>query len=138
MPTKFSVDSRLASDTSEIDDLALCRILLMNDARFPWVILVPKRVGVIEILDLGEFDRTLLMREIAQIAAALRGITDCDKLNVAALGNVVAQLHVHVVARFRHDAAWPRPVWAQGQPQPYEPEAREKLVARLRAKIPRV
>lgn len=131
----FILDPQLARETAPLGDLALCRVLLTDDARFPWLILVPRRAGATELIDLGEDDRAQLMREIAAAARALQAQTRCDKLNVAALGNVVAQLHVHVIARFVGDAAWPRPVWGQGAAQPYSGAALEDTRARLRAAL---
>jgi diadenosine tetraphosphate (Ap4A) HIT family hydrolase len=128
----FALDQRLAADTQPIGDLPLCRLLLMQDANFPWLILVPSRPGAIELIDLDETDRVVLMREIAQVSAALKQITGCHKINVAALGNSVPQLHVHVIARFQNDPAWPRPVWGQVPPRPYEPVALAERIGRLR------
>ena len=93
--------------------LPLSRVLLIDDRTYPWLLLVPRRRGVSEITDLGAIERAHLMTEITQVADALKAETDCHKLNIAALGNVVPQLHVHIIARFRDDAAWPRPVWGQ-------------------------
>ena len=92
----------------------------MNDARFPWLLLVPRRAGMTEIIDLAGPDRTALFEEIVAVSTALRAATGCDKLNVAALGNSVAQLHVHVIARFHGDAAWPKPVWGSGAAVAYD------------------
>jgi diadenosine tetraphosphate (Ap4A) HIT family hydrolase len=109
--TDFQLDPRLAADTLLLADLPLSRLLMMRDGNYPWLILVPRRAGAVEILDLAAEDRAALWSEIERVAEALRAETAADKLNVAALGNVVAQLHVHVIARFRSDAAWPAPVW---------------------------
>lgn len=109
----WSIDSRLTQDGVPCGDLHLCRVLVMNNANFPWLILVPLRPHVVEIIDLDEPDQMQLMREITQASRALRTVTRCDKLNIAALGNAVPQLHVHVIARFRTDAAGPGPVWGQ-------------------------
>lgn len=128
----FELDPRLARDTMFVVDWQLCRVLLMDDARFPWLVLVPRRVALVEVDDLEEVDSTRLMHEIRRAMAMLRGVVACDKINVGALGNMVRQLHVHVVARRERDAAWPGPVWGHG-PAPYTPEAREKLITRLRA-----
>ncbi|HEX4954045.1 MAG TPA: HIT family protein [Thermoanaerobaculia bacterium] len=110
----FTLDSRLAGDTHEVARLELCRLLLMDDARFLWLILVPEREGVREIHELAPADRAVLIEEVARVAEALTGLHRPDKINVGALGNVVPQLHVHVVARFHNDAAWPGPVWGSG------------------------
>jgi diadenosine tetraphosphate (Ap4A) HIT family hydrolase len=115
----WSLHPQLAHDTAPVGDLALARVLAMNDANYPWVILVPRRAGIVEIVDLDEADRGCLMAEIAQVSTALKQLTACDKLNVAAIGNVVPQLHVHVVARRIDDAAWPKPVWGVVPAKPY-------------------
>lgn len=127
----FELDPRLAADTVFVVDWKLCRVLLMDDRRFPWLVLVPRRAGLAELDDLVEDDRTRLMHEIQRAMKTLRGVTPCDKLNVGALGNIVRQLHVHVVARREDDVAWPAPVWGNGAAQRYAPEAREKLVKAL-------
>ena len=114
------LDPQLDNDTYEIGRLGLARVLLMNDARFPWLILVPERPGLAEVIDLPSEERALLWREVEQASEALRDIYSPDKLNVAALGNMVRQLHVHVIARFASDPAWPKPVWGSGQPIAYE------------------
>ena len=131
----FTLDGRLAADTRHVASLPLCEVLLMKDARFPWLILVPRQLGLVEIADLPETDRTTLWREVDQAAAALRAHAPCDKLNLGALGNIVRQLHVHVVARVEGDAAWPGPVWGSGPAQPYLPEALDALVDRLRVAL---
>jgi diadenosine tetraphosphate (Ap4A) HIT family hydrolase len=119
--TAFVLDPRLDADTIPIGRLGLSRVLLMNDARYPWLILVPERPDLVEIIDLPPTDQAVLMEEIAAASAALKALYGPDKLNVGALGNRVRQLHVHVLARFESDAAWPGPVWGVGQAQPYPP-----------------
>ena len=131
----FELDPRLASDTAFVADRPLCRVLLMDDARFPWLILVPRRAGMTELDDLDADARALLMREIPAAMKTLRTVAACDKLNVGVLGNIVRQLHVHVVARRESDAAWPGPVWGHGPAQRYTPDARDALVARLRSAL---
>ena len=121
MTEPFTLDAQLDNDTCEIGRLGLCRALLMNDARFPWIILVPERPDMAELIDLTAADRTQLWDEVTRTSAALRALYGPDKLNVAALGNMVRQLHVHVVARFTSDAAWPKPVWGSGPPVSYQP-----------------
>jgi diadenosine tetraphosphate (Ap4A) HIT family hydrolase len=132
---KWMLDPQLAHDTVGIGDLSLCRVVLMNDANYPWLVLVPRRSDVTEIIDLAAPERIRLMEEIAQAVEALKTETACDKINVAAIGNVVAQLHVHVVARFRKDAAWPKPVWGAALPHRYEDEEKRKLVTALRRRL---
>ena len=117
--SSFSLHPRLGTDTLTVGDLGLSRVLLMNDARYPWLVLVPRRPALVEIVDLTAVERRDLMDEIALCSAALQRVAAPDKLNVGALGNVVAQLHVHIVGRFASDAAWPDPVWGRGTPVPY-------------------
>jgi diadenosine tetraphosphate (Ap4A) HIT family hydrolase len=131
----FALDPRLAADTLPIGDLALSRALLMNDARYPWLILVPRRGGLSEIVDLDAADRATLIEEIAVAAEFLRRLPDVDKLNVGALGNIVKQLHVHVLGRATGDAAWPGPVWGSGARQPYAPEVAEAMIEQARAAL---
>ena len=136
MPTaasqaSFILDPRLDNDTHEIGHLGLCRVLLANDARFPWVILVPERADIAELIDLAPADRARLWDEIALTSEALKSMYGPDKLNVAALGNMVRQLHVHVIARFTSDPAWPQPVWGSGQPIFYEPHQMGIIATRL-------
>jgi diadenosine tetraphosphate (Ap4A) HIT family hydrolase len=119
----FAVDPALAAESLTLGRLALSRVLLVNDARFPWLILVPERAGAVELIDLVGADRAILMDEIATACHALKRMYAPDKLNVAALGNRVRQLHVHVIARFASDAAWPNPVWGVGRAEPYPAHA---------------
>jgi diadenosine tetraphosphate (Ap4A) HIT family hydrolase len=132
-PAAFTLDPRLEAESFPLGRLPLCEALLFNDARFPWLILVPARAELVEIIDLDEAGRQLLMRDAAFTADALKKVTSCHKLNVAALGNQVRQLHVHVIARFETDAAWPNPVWGRGARVPYEPQAAAKFTERMRA-----
>jgi diadenosine tetraphosphate (Ap4A) HIT family hydrolase len=129
--TTFTLHPRLAADTVFVADWGLSRVLLMNDACYPWLILVPRVAGAVEIFDLFHTDRTTLMEEIARAAQALKSISGAQKINVGALGNLVPQLHVHVVARSAGDAAWPGPVWGQGSAVPYEESARVALIAKF-------
>lgn len=117
----FALDPRLEHDTRPVAELPLCSVRLMDDLRFRWLILVPRRANVVEIADLAEADRAQLWREVDQCAAALRGTGPCTKLNLGALGNVVSQLHVHVVARMEGDTAWPGPVWGVAGRLAYAP-----------------
>lgn len=131
----FALDERLAADTIEIGDLHLSRALLMNDARFPWLILVPRRERLIELIDLTVPDRAILMEEIAAASAALMALPGADKINVGALGNIVRQLHIHVVARSFCDAAWPGPVWGSGIAQRYEARRATEIVSAFRRRL---
>ncbi len=135
MPAAFTLDPRLAADSTPVARLALSELRLINDARFPWLLLVPRRANMAEIIDLDEGDRATLFGEIGTVATALKAMTRCDKLNIAALGNQVRQLHVHIVARFDGDAAWPGPVWGVGAPVAYEGETRDRLIAELSAAL---
>jgi diadenosine tetraphosphate (Ap4A) HIT family hydrolase len=132
MNSTFSLHPQLAADTVPVGDLPLSRVLLANDASYPWLILVPRLPALTEIIDLEENAQIQLLNEIAAASNALKDLTACDKLNIAALGNMVAQLHVHVIARSRSDAAWPKPVWGAAAPKTYDEAMREALIADLR------
>ncbi len=132
----WSLHEQLARDTAAIGDLPLARVLLMNDANYPWLILVPRRAGAVEILDLSELEQAQLMGEIARSAHVLKQTTNCDKLNIAAIGNVVPQLHIHIVARRRDDATWPRPVWGAAPPAHYDSAAQRRLIDAMRRQLP--
>lgn len=127
----FVLHERLEADTATIADWPLCRVLLMNDARYPWLILVPRRTGLIEWHDLNPADLAVLAGEVGRASGGLKAVTGAGKINIGALGNLVPQLHIHVVARNLGDAAWPGPVWGHGRSEPYELGARRKLVEAL-------
>lgn len=127
----FVLHPRLAADTFVVGDLPLCRVLLSNDRRFPWLILVPRRPDLREMLDLPPQERALLTEEIAAAGRALQHATAAEKLNVAAIGNIVSQLHIHVVARFASDPAWPGVVWGHGTAEPYDGESGRSTVERI-------
>ncbi|MFC5067501.1 HIT domain-containing protein [Flaviflagellibacter deserti] len=131
----FVLDSRLAADARPVGDLPLCRVLLMNDARFPWLVLVPRRTDAVEIIDLSSEEQARLIGEIAQVSRALRAVAPCDKLNVGALGNIVKQLHVHIVSRVEGDPAWPGPVWGSGAARPYDENWRNGLIGAIRTEL---
>jgi diadenosine tetraphosphate (Ap4A) HIT family hydrolase len=131
---EFALHPKLEADTIEVTTLDLSLVRLMNDRRFPWIVLVPQRVDAVEIADLEAEDRARLIEEIALVSTALRDLFHARKLNVAAIGNVVAQLHVHVVARFESDDEWPRPVWGT-TPEPYRFDELERRLASLRYRI---
>jgi diadenosine tetraphosphate (Ap4A) HIT family hydrolase len=129
----FVLHPRLAADTAFITDWTLSRLLLMNDRRFPWLILVPRQANLSELFDLEEWARNLLMREVAEAAHRLKLWVKADKINVAALGNQVPQLHVHVIARRVSDAAWPNPVWGVGNATPYPNAELDSLISELKS-----
>jgi diadenosine tetraphosphate (Ap4A) HIT family hydrolase len=110
-------------------------VFVIKDANYPWLLLVPRRVDATEILDLDEVEQAQLMTEIARVSRALKAVTRCDKLNIAALGNVVPQLHVHIIARRTTDAAWPKPVWGQVEAITHDPLEVEAFIRELRRRI---
>lgn len=128
----FELHPQLAQDCTALADWPLCRVLLMNDANYPWLILVPRRAGAREIFELPEADQVQLLRESSHLARGLAQVFHADKLNIAALGNMVPQLHVHHIARFRTDPAWPKPVWGQAPARPYTEAEREAMLDRLK------
>lgn len=127
----FVLHSTLARDTVEVARLPLCRVLLMNDRRFPWLILVPERESLREIHELPPAERSILIEEIARAGQELVHLFQPDKLNTGALGNIVPQLHVHIVARFATDAAWPGPVWGSGVTIAYAASDLEEMKGRI-------
>jgi|EndMetStandDraft_3_1072993.scaffolds.fasta_scaffold76203_1 diadenosine tetraphosphate (Ap4A) HIT family hydrolase len=130
--TVFALDPRLQQDTLPIGDFPLCRLLLSNDSNYPWFILVPRREAISEIFQLDVADQQQLWQETTVLSQVLKDSFDADKLNVAALGNVVSQLHMHVIVRKREDAAWPAPVWGKHPAKPYNPEQIAAIGERLR------
>lgn len=126
----FQLDSRLAGDTLEVASLTLCQVVLLNDRRYDWLVLVPQREGVTEILDLAADDQQQLWREVTLVAQVLRGTQPAHKLNIGALGNIVRQLHVHLVLRHENDPAWPGPVWGHSPREPYGDVDGQKAVKR--------
>ena len=131
----FSLHPRLEADSFLIGDLALCRVLLMNDARFPWLILVPRRANLRDMMDLAPEDQASLMSEINAASHVLQRLIHPHKLNVAAIGNIVAQLHIHIVAGFEDDAAWPAPVWGHGVREPYDDNESSGFVGLLQREL---
>lgn len=127
----FVLDSRLQHDTAFVKDLTLCRLLLMKNASFPWVVLVPRQPGAVELIDLSVQDRHQLMDEISDISEQMQQLFSPDKLNVATLGNQVSQLHIHIIARYKNDSAWPNPVWGS-KSTAYTQEALEGVLGKLR------
>jgi diadenosine tetraphosphate (Ap4A) HIT family hydrolase len=131
----FQLNDRLKSDTLEIGRLDLSLLLLMNDRSLPWVILVPERDGIKEIDELSADDRILLIEEIACASQAIRRLYHPDKINIGALGNLVPQLHVHVIGRYVTDRAWPRPIWGIGPMQPYDSDEVDKVLGQIRTAL---
>lgn len=131
----WSLHPQLEKNTIDIGDLPLSRVLVIRDANYPWLLLVPRRPDAVEIIDLDEVEQAQLMTEVSRAARALKDVTKCDKLNIAALGNVVPQLHVHVIARRIGDAAWPRPVWGVVPPVPHDAGEVQNFISALRRKI---
>ncbi|MBA1287068.1 HIT domain-containing protein [Pseudomonas japonica] len=132
----FELDPRLQADTWVLGDFPLCQLLLSKDANYPWLILVPRRAATTEIFELTEAEQAQLAVETAQLAEGVKTALKADKINVAALGNVVAQLHVHVIARYTADPAWPAPVWGKVPAVEYRPEQLDALKDTLRAILP--
>ncbi|CRM12985.1 MULTISPECIES: HIT domain-containing protein [Pseudomonas] len=132
----FALDQRLQQDTLVIGDFPLCRLLLTNDSNYPWFILVPRIEGISEVFQLSVQDQQTLWQETTALAQWLNQGLDADKMNIGALGNVVSQLHVHVIVRKRDDAAWPAPVWGKHPAQPYTDEQVAGIRARLRELLP--
>ena len=133
MSNPFELDPRLVADTFLVGETPLSQVLLMNDARYPWLILVPRRNDITEPFELGEADQVQLWQESMRLGEAMKAHFAADKLNIAALGNQVAQLHVHHIARFHTDDAWPGPVWGIGSAVPYRDTALDALVGKLRS-----
>ncbi|WP_110685917.1 HIT domain-containing protein [Salinicola aestuarinus] len=131
MPT-FTLDDRLERDSVHVVDLSLSQVRLSRDARYPWLVLVPRRADVVELFDLDEADQRELWREATALGQAMMTHWRGDKLNVATLGNVVAQLHVHVIVRFADDPAWPGPVWGQGEAETYAEAALDERCETIR------
>ncbi|WAR46785.1 HIT domain-containing protein [Methylomonas rapida] len=131
--SEFELHPRLQQDCRVVGDFALSRLLLMNDSQYPWFILVPRRSDIMEIHQLAEADRQQLLSESCLLAEKLFELYQPDKLNIAAIGNLVPQLHVHHVARYRTDKAWPAPIWGKFAPAPYQEQDAQREIARLRA-----
>lgn len=131
----FALDSRLQQDTLPIGDFPLCRLLLSNDANYPWFILVPRRKDISELFELDSADQLMLWQETTALASKLKQVFSADKLNVATLGNVVSQLHMHVIVRHRNDLAWPGPVWGRHPAKPYAGEEVVAIRERLKGEL---
>ena len=127
----FKLDPQLEDNTLHVRELALCQIRLVNDRRYPWLILVPQQNGLTEIHDLSEEDQSRLIIEITTITRVIEKLFQPEKINVGALGNIVSQLHIHVIARFREDDTWPGAVWGNGKPLHYTGNKARKLIKLL-------
>ncbi|MDO6962370.1 HIT domain-containing protein [Rhizobium alvei] len=131
----FRLDERLMNDTLPVTRLGVCELRLMNDRRWPWFILVPQRPDITEVHELTPLDQTMLVFETDLVAKALKQATGATKINIGALGNIVRQLHVHVIARYESDPNWPGPVWGFGTREPYDPAEAEKMKSMLMDRI---
>ena len=123
----FNLNKRLEADTHYISDLALCRLLIMNNADYPWVILVPRIFNITEIHQLTEMDRKKLEFEVNEISKKLSDYFKADKINIASIGNIVSQLHIHIVVRNKKDLSWPETVWGKSNNHPYSENQLIKL-----------
>ncbi|MDL2408771.1 HIT family protein [Rhizobium calliandrae] len=128
----FALDDRLANGSVSVTITGLCDVRLMKDRRWPWLLLVPRRPGISEIFELTPLDQVLLNFETNKVGAALKTVTGATKINIGALGNIVRQLHVHVIARFEGDTNWPGPIWGHGRAEPYADEDMNSFIAKLR------
>jgi len=131
----FQLDARLAADTVFIGTFSLCEIRLMNDSRWPWLVLVPMLQGAEEIHDLSPAEQAQIAKETSRVATALKAHTNCTKINTGALGNIVRQLHIHVIARNENDPNWPGPVWGYGAREEYSEAGLEKIVGRMKVQL---
>lgn len=131
----WALDPALERDTIPIGDMPLCHVLLIDDSNYPWLLLVPRRRAIIEITELDYIEQAQLMSEIMQASRSLKSLTNCDKINIAALGNVVPQLHVHVIARSKTDPAWPKPVWGAVPARAYDRSGMDSLLKPLRQRL---
>jgi diadenosine tetraphosphate (Ap4A) HIT family hydrolase len=131
----WTLHPQLDNDTTPVGDLKLCQVLAIDDADFPWLVLVPRREGVGEIADLGAADAARLMEEIAEVSRVLKSATGCDKLNIGAIGNIVPQLHIHIVARRKDDPLWPKPVWGAAPSRPGDPAAFARFAVTIRDRL---
>ena len=131
----FILHSKLAADTFEVLRLEVGQLLLMNDARYPWLILVPQVSDMRDLHNLSTKQYQAVTQEIAQVSEVLESVTQAHKMNVGALGNMVPQLHIHIIARQTNDAAWPAPVWGVGEAQPYSQDAAKTLIQQIASEL---
>lgn len=129
------LDPRLEADSTFITQLKLCQVRLHHNGAFPWILLVPQQEGLMELIDLNAYDQQLLMEEIAIASHVMKDLFHPTKLNVANLGNIVPQLHIHIVARYDHDKAWPGPIWNSGIHEDYLPSLKAKLIEQLKTAL---
>ena len=133
--TTFALHERLEQDSVRIGKLRICQVRLSNDARWPWLVLVPEIPGAEELHDLSVSQQEAIALDTNNCGKALKQVTNCESINSAALGNVVRQLHIHVVARSAGDSFWPGPIWGFGTPKEYEKQKRSDLIVALKAKL---
>jgi diadenosine tetraphosphate (Ap4A) HIT family hydrolase len=131
----FKLDERLQADCFHLQKMELCELLMMNDCRWPWLILVPRFTGLQEIHQMAKTDQITLTEETSRISSILAEISGCEKINTGALGNIVRQLHIHIIARNPGDANWPGPVWGFDKRQPYDDERRQHMIDEIRKKL---
>lgn len=131
----FELDPRIEADSTFICELALCQLRIQNDQRYPWLVLIPQIPDATEVHELNESQQRQLMSESSLVASALKAVTGCKKINVANLGNVVAQLHWHIVARFETDATWPGPIWGVGTAQAYEEQQMADFIQKVKSEL---
>lgn len=124
----FILNSRFEQDSTLVTKLSLCQLRLQNDSRYPWLILIPEINGIEEVHQLNLEQQQMLIAESSRVAKALERMTQCDKINVANIGNIVRQLHWHIVARYKFDSTWPGPIWGVGEAQPYEAKKRAEFI----------
>jgi diadenosine tetraphosphate (Ap4A) HIT family hydrolase len=129
----FILDSKINSDTYAIADLKISRLLLMNDSNYFWLILVPRKANLVELIDLDFDEQIEVLREINLVGKILKENFGAEKLNIAALGNVVKQLHIHVIGRFQNDASFPKPVWGNSPLKPYQEEAALEIIKKIKS-----
>ena len=133
--SSWELHPQLEHDTLFLGDLPQSRVLLSKDANYPWLVLVPRRAALVEVTDLAPAEQMQLTMEINRAARALKDVTACDKLNIATLGNMVPQLHIHIIARRTTDPAWPQPIWGKVPPRDYEAAALDRLMTALRPQV---
>ena len=132
---RFELDARLERDSQPLMWLGLCELRILDDRRWPWLVLIPQRPAIVEFHDLSPLDLTMLTFELNMVSQALKNVTACQKINIGALGNIVPQLHVHVVARSEADPAWPGPVWGHSPREPYRREDLHQFASAVRSAL---